>query len=107
VCEASLNSIIGNRFGFENAEHNARGLILNEAADNYKEYMSVYRDISHTTNRSYSSEYLHIIYKYIGRLIEGKIFMTKMFQALPFTNSKSKQTASKMGECLSQFYMHS
>jgi hypothetical protein len=46
----------------ENAEHNARGLILNEAADNYKEYMSVYRDIFYTTNRSYSSEYLHILY---------------------------------------------
>jgi hypothetical protein len=46
----------------ENAEHNARGLILNEAADNYKEYMSVYRDISYTINRSYSSEYLHILY---------------------------------------------
>jgi hypothetical protein len=33
--------------------------------------------------------------------------MAKMFQTLPLTNSKSKQTASKMGECLSQSYMHS
>lgn len=32
--------------------------------------------------------------------------MAKMFQTLPFTNSISNQTASKMGECLSQSYMH-
>lgn len=99
-----------------------QGLILNEA-------MSVYMDISYTTNRPYSLKYLHTLYIDTSNVKKIQVthyvhthpltwvgptthsyrytFMGKMFQTLPFTNSKSKQTASKMGECLSQSYMHS